>query len=110
MHTLIQISLHLQILTNPLSTLWQGSLNNFKIFLYLEAFSSKKGKAEASMRVDYMKVHSADQCSVTVEIHPRLYFALSFASAKDISMTNQGDMVLFLNQNFYQLHKEKPLL
>ena len=82
---------------------------DLSIFKSLFKQGKDDGKVKAPMRVDLEQVSSADECSVIIEIHPRLNFAFSFASAKDISMTNQVDMVKFLNQNFFPLHKEKPL-
>ena len=67
------------------------------------------GKVLAPMRVHAEQVSSLDECSVTVEFHPRLNFAFSLASVKDVSMTSEIDMVQFLNQNFFPLHKKKPL-
>ena len=67
------------------------------------------GKVFAPMRVHADQVSSLDECSVTVEFHPRLNFAFSLASAKDVSMTTETDMIQFLNQNFFPFHKEKPL-
>ena len=67
------------------------------------------GKVFAPMRVHTEQVSSLDECSVTVEFHPRLNFAFSLASAKDVSMTSETDMIQFLNQNFFPFHKEKPL-
>ena len=82
---------------------------DLSIFRSLFKQGKGDGKVKAPMRVDHEQVSSSDECSVIVEIHPRLNFAFSFASAKDISMTNKEDMVQFLNQNFFPLHKEKPL-
>ena len=67
------------------------------------------GKIFAPMRVHTEQISSLDECSVIVEIHPRLNFAFSLASAKDVSMTSETDMIQFLNQNFFPFHKEKPL-
>ena len=67
------------------------------------------GKIFAPMRVHTEQISSLDECSVTVEIHPRLNFAFSLASAKDVSMTSETDMIQFLNQNFFPFHKAKPL-
>ena len=66
-------------------------------------------KVFAPMQVHTEQVSSLDECSVTVEFHPRLNFAFSLASAKDVSMTSETDMIQFLNQNFFPFHKEKPL-
>ena len=82
---------------------------DLSIFRSLFKQGKGDGKVKAPMRVDHEQVSSSDECSVVVEIHPRLNFAFSFASAKDISMTNKEDMVQFLNQNFFPLHKEKPI-
>ena len=82
---------------------------DLSIFRSLFKQGKNNGKVKAPMQVDHEQVSSSDECSVTVEIHPRLNFAFSFASAKDISMTNKEDMVQFLNQNFFPLHKKKPL-
>ena len=66
-------------------------------------------KVFAPMQVHTEQVSSLDECSVTVEFHPRLNFAFSLASAKDVSMTSETDMIQFLNKNFFPFHKEKPL-
>ena len=99
------------VLKPPLNTLasFPQQFQDLSIFKSLFKQGKDDGKVKAPMRVDLEQVSSADECSVMVEIHPRLNFAFSFASAKDISMTNQVDMVKFLNQNFFPLHKEKPL-
>ena len=67
------------------------------------------GKVLAPMRIHTEQVSALDECSVTVESHPRLNLAFSLASAKDVSMISETDMVQFLNQNFFPLHKNKPL-
>ena len=68
-----------------------------------------EGKVLAPMRVHTEQVSSLNECSVKVEFHPRLNFAFSLASAKDVSMTSKTDMIQFLNLNFFPLHKNKPL-
>ena len=68
-----------------------------------------EGKVLAPMRVHTEQVSSSDECSVKVEFHPRLNFAFSLASAKDVSMTSKTDMIQFLNLNFFPLHQNKPL-
>ena len=93
---------------NKLSDFSQ-KFQNVSQFRSLFTEGQDSGKVLAPMRVHTEQVSSSDECSVTVEFHPRLNFAFSLASAKDVSMISEKDMVQFLNQNFFPLHKKKPL-
>ena len=88
---------------------FQQKFQDISQFRSLFTQGQDAGKVFAPMRVYTDQVSSLDECSVTVEIHPRLNFAFSLASAKDVSMTSETGMIQFLNQNFFPFHKVKPL-
>ena len=67
------------------------------------------GKIYAPMRVYINQLPSLDECHISLEIHPRLGFAFCTASARDVTIKSKTDVVSFLNQTLFPLHKKKPL-